>query len=441
MSNRYYYIETWGCQMNEHDSEAIAGILEEAGYSSAENVTKADLIILNTCSVREKADSKVMGRIGRLKKLKMDNPNLIIGICGCMMQQEGMKERILKTVPFVDLIFGTHNIHRLPELLNKLSHTKRVAEVWPEAEEIVEDLPFKYSSEVQAYVNITFGCDNFCSYCIVPYTRGRERSRKPENVLNEIQKLAQKGIKEVMLLGQNVNSYGKGLSPHIDFADLMRRVDKIEGIERIRFMTSHPKDFSDKIIQTVVNSKHICPHFHLPLQAGSNKILKAMHRGYTKEGYLELVQKIRHSIPDAAITTDIIVGFPGETNEDFQETLEVVKEAKFDAAFTFIYSPRPGTSAFKMNDPIPLEEKKANFEKLLALQNQISFASNQKLMGKNVKVLVEGKSKTNPKMLSGHTNTNKTVIFEGDIDLTGKIIDVKITSAHTWYLEGEIVKE
>jgi len=437
MSNRYYYIETWGCQMNEHDSEAIAGILEEAGYLPAENVTNADLIILNTCSVREKADSKVLGKLGRLKKLKMDNPDLIIGICGCMMQQEGMKERIFKTAPYVDLVFGTHNIHRLPELLKKLSFAERVAEVWPETVEIVEDLPFKYSSAVQAYVNITFGCDNFCSYCIVPYTRGRERSRKPESIINEIQKLAQKGIKEIMLLGQNVNSYGKGLSPHIDFADLLRRVDKIEGIERIRFMTSHPKDFSDKIIQTVANSKHICPHFHLPLQAGSNKILKAMHRGYTKEDYLELVQKIRHSIPNAAITTDIIVGFPGETNEDFQETLEVVKEAQFDAAFTFIYSPRPGTSAFKMNDPVPLENKKANFEKLLDLQNQISFTSNQKLIGKIVKVLVEGKSKTNPKMLSGHTDTNKTVIFEGDISLTGKIIDIKITSAHTWHLDGE----
>jgi len=435
-----YYIETWGCQMNDHDSEVIAGFLEKSGYVPAAVEPEADLIILNTCCVREKAENKVFGKLGELKKLKAQNPGLLIGVCGCMVQQPQMAQEISQKAPQVDLIFGTHNLHRLPELLAELETARDpLVEVWSRAGEVVEDLPVKRTSAVRGNVNITYGCNNFCAYCIVPYVRGRERSREPSEILKEVRDLAGRGITEVMLLGQNVNSYGKGLNPPADFAGLLQEVDRIPGIRRIRYMTSHPRDFSDKLLQTIKNSAHVCRHFHLPVQAGSDKILKAMRRGYTREQYLELVHKIRQEFPGAAVTTDLIVGFPGETSADFAETMSLVQEAQFDAAYTFIYSPRRGTPAAKMADPVPLEEKKANFQRLLELVNALSLKSNQRLVGTVEEILVEGVGKANPAMVVGHTGTNKTVVFPGDESLTGTYAKVRVEEAKTWSLKGVMV--
>ena len=433
-----YHIITYGCQMNEHDTEVLSGILEQIGYQWSDDLEVADVLLLNTCCVREKAENKVIGHLGDLKKLKQAKPDLIIGVCGCMGQQEGIAEKIRQKTPHVDLVFGTHNIHRLPELLSMAQEAdSTIIEVWDKEQEIIEALPVKRAGGVKSYVTITYGCNNFCSYCIVPYVRGRERSREPKAIFDEVTELARKGFKEVMLLGQNVNSYGKDLSMEVDFADLLRSLEPVEGVERIRYMTSHPRDFTDKLIETIAESQTVCEHFHLPIQSGSNQILKKMNRGYTREYYLDLVAKIKKAVPDATLTTDIIVGFPGETEEDFQATLDVVAKAEFDTAFTFLYSPRSGTPAAKWTQ-VPEEEKKERFQRLLDLQNKISLAKNRQLLGRSEEVLVEGTSKTNIERLTGRTRGNKVVVFDGDESLIGQLVNVKITEAQTWSLIGEL---
>ncbi|NLC76108.1 MAG: tRNA (N6-isopentenyl adenosine(37)-C2)-methylthiotransferase MiaB [Clostridia bacterium] len=433
-----YHIVTYGCQMNEHDTEVLSGILEQLGYQWTDRLDAADVLLLNTCCVREKAENKVIGHLGELKKLKQQNPDLVIGVCGCMAQQEGIAEKIRRQTPHVDLVFGTHNIHRLPELLALAREgNSTVIEIWEKEKGIVEAMPMKRAGGVKAYVTITYGCNNFCSYCIVPYVRGRERSRDPQAVYEEVKELAEKGFKEVMLLGQNVNSYGKDLANKVDFADLLRSLEDVQGLERIRYMTSHPRDFSDKLVETIKASRKVCEHFHLPIQSGSNAILKKMNRGYTREYYLELVQKIKEAVPKATLTTDIIVGFPGETEEDFQDTLDVVTKAEFDTAFTFLYSPRSGTPAAKW-EQVPEEAKKERFQRLLELQNRISIAKNRQLLGQVEEVLVEGPSKTNEARLTGRTRGNKVVVLEGDESIIGKTVPVKIIEAQTWSLVGEL---
>jgi len=438
-SNKKYIILTWGCQMNEHDSEKMSGILESLGYENTEIKEEADIIILNTCLVRENAELKVYGNLGELKALKKANPDLIIGICGCMMQKREIRDIIKEKYRFVDIIFGTHNIHKLPELIaNHNQHTKMIIDVWEDAEEIIEGLPAKRKYGFKAFVNIMYGCNNFCSYCIVPYTRGREKSREPQDILDEIKNLAKEGYKEVTLLGQNVNSYGKTLESKLTFADLLYLINEIDGIERIRFMTSHPKDLSNELIYAIRDCDKVCEHIHLPFQAGSNRILKLMNRKYTKEQYLELVDKIRSEIPDISLTTDIIVGFPGETDEDFIDTIDVVKKAKFDSAFTFLYSIREGTPAAKMADQVPEEIKHKRFKQLLDVLNPISHERNMRLVNTIQEVLVEEISKTDSTVLSGRTRTNKLVHFKGSANLIGKIVNVRIDNAKTWTLEGTL---
>ncbi|NPV52030.1 MAG: tRNA (N6-isopentenyl adenosine(37)-C2)-methylthiotransferase MiaB [Firmicutes bacterium] len=442
---RKYLLQTFGCQMNVHDSETIAGILEKEGYIPTEDPEEADLILFNTCCVRENPERKVYGRAGDLKRLKEKNPGLVIGICGCMVQQEGELEKIREQLPHVDLVFGTHNIHRLPELLHRVEAGLRQAyEVWDveraEKEDLVEGLPVKREGDLKAWVTIMYGCDNFCSYCIVPYVRGRERSRPLEDIIAEVTELGREGYKEVTLLGQNVNAYGKGLPERIDFADLLAALDGVPGIERIRYTTSHPRDFSLKLIQSIAASRKVCEHFHLPLQAGSDKILRRMNRGYTAQRYLDLVAEIRKHVPDSSITTDLIVGFPGEAEEDFQDTLDMVRKVEFDSAFTFIYSPRRGTAAANMPDQVSEDEKRDRIYRLIAVQNEISLRKNEALRGKTVEVLVEGESETSSALLQGRTRTNKLVLFPGDKDvLYGRLVSVKITEPQTWLLRGELV--
>ncbi|MGB4177035.1 MAG: tRNA (N6-isopentenyl adenosine(37)-C2)-methylthiotransferase MiaB, partial [Halanaerobiales bacterium] len=346
-----YFIITYGCQMNEHDSEKLAGMLEAIDYHKAEEVEEADIILINTCTIRENAELRVFGKVGELKRLKENNPDLIIGVGGCMMQSEKAVRHLYEKHPQVDLIFGTHNIHHVPDLIKRIEKERsRIVEVWDEEEGLIPDLPSVRESDFKAWVSIIQGCNNFCTYCVVPYVRGRERSRPFKDIINEVEKLVAEGVKEITLLGQNVNSYGKDFKENIDFADLLQELDKIPALYRLRYMTSHPRDFSFKLIQVIKDTKAVCEHFHLPIQSGSNRILKKMNRGYSREKYLELVNKIRQEVPEAAITTDIIVGFPGETEEDFQETIDLVKEVRFDSAFTFIYSPRTGTPASKMEE-------------------------------------------------------------------------------------------
>jgi len=426
--------------MNEHDSEVLAGMLEDLGFTPSNTVEDAGLILLNTCCVREKAESKAFGRLGELALLKRRHPDLILGVCGCMVQQPAMAENLMKRIPALDLVFGTHNVHRLPDLLTQVRNGVRVQEVWDEEGDPVEGLPVKRSG-VKAYVTITYGCNNFCTYCIVPYVRGRERSRQPDDVVDEVQNLVADGCREVTLLGQNVNSYGSDLSGRVTFAQLLQRLDTIEGLFRIRYMTSHPRDFTEELIDVIAGSRRICEHFHLPVQAGSNRILQAMHRGYTRGQYLELVREIRDRLPFASITTDIIVGFPGEKEEDFLDTLDLVKLVKFDSAFTFLYSPRTGTPAEKMPDQVPMEEKKRRFQQLLEVQNTISLQLNQDLVGKVVELMVEGQSKTDPVKLAGRTRTNKLVSFDpGQRQYEpGQLVGVRITEAKTWSLYGEVV--
>ncbi len=435
-----YYIETWGCQMNEEDSEKLSGMLKNIGYVKAETKENADVIIFNTCAVRENAELKVYGNIGALKKLKEAKPDLIIAICGCMMQQKGMADNIIKKYPFVDIIFGTHNSYKFPEYLNRAKQEgKSVIEVVDKEEGIVEGIPVDRKSDIKAFVTITYGCNNFCTYCIVPYVRGRERSRQPEEIIKEIKSLVAVGYKEVTLLGQNVNSYGKDLDKDINFAKLLRMVNDIEGLERIRFMSSHPKDLSMEVIYAIRDCEKVCNQIHLPVQSGSTNILRKMNRSYTREQYLELVRNIKREIPNVALTTDIIVGFPGETEEDFLDTLNLVKEVEYDSAFTFIYSRRKYTPADKMEDQIDDAIKHDRFNRLVQVVNEISAKKNMEYQDKVVKVLVEGKSKNDETKLSGRTETGKLVNFTGNEDSIGKIIEVKITQALTFSLNGEAI--
>ncbi len=436
-----YMIVTYGCQMNEHDSEKMSWLLENMGYEPTENKEDADIIIYNTCIVRENAELKVYGQLGALKELKVKKPDLIIAVCGCMMQTEIARNTVLDKYKHVDLIFGTSNIHKLPQLIDRHLQTgETIVDVDEDSREIVENISANRKYSFKAFVNIMYGCNNFCTYCIVPYTRGRERSREPKNIIREIEMLAKDGCKEVTLLGQNVNSYGKTLDYDFSFADLLREVNKIEGIERIRFMTSHPKDLSDDLIQAMAELDKVCEHIHLPVQAGSNEILKAMNRKYTREYYLELVEKIRKAIPDISITTDIIVGFPGETDEDFEETLDLVKKVRYDSAFTFLYSKREGTIAAKKENQVPEEIKHERFQKLLDTLYPIFYEQNAKYENRVVEVLVEEVSKNNKEVLSGRTRTGKLVHFKGDKSLIGKFVNVKITNPKTFTLEGFIIQ-
>lgn len=437
-----YYILTYGCQMNERDTETMAGLVERSGYKEASSPEDADLVILNTCSVRHSAENKVYGKLGELKRIKNARPGFMVAFGGCMAQLEEVRNKLQHT-GVVDIIFGTHNLHELPYLLEKAEAglERPVIDVWAEAGEVVEGLPALRRDGVTAFVNIMYGCNNFCAYCIVPYTRGRERSRRPDDILDEIKTLVNRGVKEVTLLGQNVNSYGRGLQPAVDFADLLGMVNEVEGLSRIRFTTSHPRDMSDKLIQTITACSRVCEHVHAPLQAGSNRILWAMNRGYTREDYLSLVERMRDAIPGVAITSDLIVGFPGETDEDFQDTLEMVEKVRFDAAFTFMYSPRSGTKAADMEDQLPLETKKERLLRLNEVQYGIALEANRRLEGRRLEVLVEGQSKTNQEKLTGRTRTNRIVVFEGGKDLIGKTVEVTIHQARTFTLFGELVRE
>jgi tRNA-2-methylthio-N6-dimethylallyladenosine synthase len=437
-----FHISTFGCQMNERDSEVLAGMLLDMGYQPADNMNDADIILLNTCCVRETAENKVWGRIGDLKVLKAKKPELILGICGCMTQQTEIGEIISKRAPHIDIVFGTHNIHELPELINQVSKPhKTIIDVWDSEGNIVENLPSKRVEGVKAYVAIMYGCNNFCTYCIVPYVRGRERSRIIKDVVNEIKDIVEQGYKEVMLLGQNVNSYGKDLEPQVDFADLLQEIEDIKELERIRYMTSHPRDFTDHLIDVIASSKKVCEQFHLPVQAGSNRILKLMNRGYTKEDYLTLVNKIKAQIPSASITTDLIVGFPGESGEDFDDTIDLIQKVKFDAAFTFVYNKRSGTPAAEMADQISERVKSERIQKLIKQLSQISKEINKAEMGKIHEVLIEGFNRANPAMLEARTRTNKIVLIPGNTDMIGKIVHVKIIDIGTWHLDGEIINQ
>lgn len=436
-----YLIKTYGCQMNEHDSEKLAGMLSNMNYIECDNKEEADLIIFNTCCVRENAELKVYGNLGQLKALKKEKPDMIIAVCGCMMQQAHVVEHIKKKHPFVDLVFGTHNLHNFPVLLSNCKQADNMlVEVWDEEGQIVEGLPSIRKYGLKAFVNIMYGCNNFCTYCIVPYTRGRERSRQPEDIINEVEHLVQNGTKEITLLGQNVNSYGKTLEEKFDFADLLYKVNEIEGLERIRFMTSHPKDVSKKLITAIKECDKICEHIHLPVQAGSNNVLKKMNRKYSKEKYLELVEEVKKQIPYISITTDIIVGFPGETEEDFEHTLDLVKKVKYDNSFTFIYSIRKGTPAAKMEEQVPDEVKHERFNKLLKLMHKSVKESNLEYKDRIVEVLVEGPSKNDENILMGRTRTNKVVNFDGPKDLIGKLCNIKITKPKNFSLYGELVE-
>lgn len=435
-----YFIITYGCQMNVHDSEKLAGMLEEMEYHQTGEIEDADIILFNTCTIRENADLKVYGKIGSLKQLKEEKPELIIGVGGCMMQSEEAVQQLYEKYPQVDLIFGTHNIHHVPELIERIqTERSRIVEVWNEEEGLIPDLPSAREDDFKAWVSIIQGCNNFCTYCIVPYVRGRERSRPLMDIKSEVERLVKHGIKEITLLGQNVNSYGKDLNENLDFADLLLELDKIDGLFRIRYMTSHPRDFSRKLIDVVKNSDSVCENFHLPIQSGSTSILKKMNRGYDKKKYIELVNDIRNELSDASITTDIIVGFPGETEIEFRETLDLVEELRFDSAFTFIYSQRSGTPAAKMGEQIPEEIKKERLNRLMKLQNKISLENNQKEIAKTLEVLIEGESKTNSEMYMGRDRKNKLVIVPKEEGLVGKIVNVKINKVQSFTLFGEVV--
>jgi len=435
-----YTIVTYGCQMNEHDSEKISWILENLGYEWTENKEDSDFIVYNTCLVRENAELKVYGQLGALKDLKRKNPDLILAVCGCMMQREEARRVILDKYRHVDIIFGTNNIHKLPLLIDRHKQTNEiVVDIVEDTRDIDDNIEANRKYGFKAFVNIMYGCNNFCTYCIVPYTRGRERSREPESIIKEIEKLAEEGYKEIMLLGQNVNSYGKTLNIEYTFADLLRDINKIQGIKRIRFMTSHPKDLSDELIYAMASLDKVCEQLHLPVQSGSNRILKAMNRKYTREDYLLLIEKIKKAIPDISISTDIIVGFPGETEEDFLDTLDLVKKARFDSAFTFLYSIREGTKAAQMENQVPDDIKHERFQRLLDTIYPIFYEENLKYLNKTVEVLVEEVSKNNDEVLSGRTRTGKLVHFKGSKDLIGKFVNVKITTPKTFTLEGHLI--
>ncbi|MDN7241215.1 tRNA (N6-isopentenyl adenosine(37)-C2)-methylthiotransferase MiaB [Planococcus sp. N028] len=438
---RKFYIRTYGCQMNEHDTEVIAGILMQLGYELTSAVDDANVILLNTCAIRENAENKVFGELGHLKPLKLENPDVLIGVCGCMSQEESVVNKILKTYDQVDMIFGTHNIHRLPEILNEAYMSKEmVIDVWSKEGDVIENLPKVRKGKIKAWVNIMYGCDKFCTYCIVPYTRGKERSRRPADIIQEVRHLAAQGYKEVTLLGQNVNAYGKDFTDMTyglgELMDELRMID----IPRIRFTTSHPRDFDDHLIEVLAKGGNLVDHIHLPVQSGSTSMLKIMARKYSREHYVELVRKIREAIPTVSLTTDIIVGFPNETEEQFEETLSLFKEIGYEMAFTYIYSPREGTPAAKMEDNVPMEVKKDRLQRLNAVVNEYAAAAMKAYEGQIVEVLVEGESKKNPDVLSGYTAKNKLVNFVGPKAIVGKLVKVKIITTKTWSLNGELIE-
>lgn len=448
--NLKYTILTMGCQLNENDSEKLCGMLEKMGYTKTEKQNDADLALFNTCCVRENAEDKLFGKLGELKRLK-EQKGIIIAIGGCMMQEKHITDKIKESYPFVDILFGTHTLHKFPEDLYKVIEEKRKLEDILDIDgKIYEGLPIKRDSKIKASVTIMNGCNNFCSYCIVPYVRGRERSRQPRDIIEEVKKIAKEGYKEITLLGQNVNSYLRvereknipfeeyqGVN---SFATLLRAINKIDGIERIRFISPHPKDFTDDVIEAIADCEKVCKLVHLPLQSGNTKVLKEMNRKYTKEQYLNLVEKMKNKIPNLTLSTDIIVGFPGETDEEFKDTLEVVEKVRFEQVYMFIYSRRVGTPGDKMQNQIPEDIKHKRFDKLKALVESQIEENNKKYIGTTQKILVEGESKNNSNMLSGRTESNKVVIFEGSKELIDKIINIKIISQHMWYLKGEILK-
>ena len=427
-------VQTYGCQQNENDSRRICGMLREMGFCFTEDLHQADLILFNTCAVRENAELKVFGKVGALKHYKKRKPSLKIALCGCMTQQSQVAQTLRRKYPHVDLVFGTHALYRFPELLYRVYGEERVFDTENSDGAIAEELPILRDSKIKAGVSVMYGCNNFCSYCIVPYVRGRERSRSREDVLAEVRAVAEQGITEVMLLGQNVNSYAGGC----DFADLLRETAQVPGLRRIRFMTSHPKDISEKLVAVMAEYPNICNQLHLPFQSGSDRILKRMNRHYDRAHYLELIQMVRRYLPEAALSSDVIVGFPGETEEDFQETLSLVEQVRFDSLFTFLYSKRQGTPAAEYSDSTTEEEKTDRFQRLLGLQNQISREINETFTGKVAEVLVEGPSKHEPGTLAGRTEGNKLVHFTGSEELTGQYVPVEITEAQTWSLTGRI---
>ena len=463
MNSRSYKIITFGCQMNEHDSEVISGMLTQRGYTEAagEEMRNTDIVIINTCSIRENADKRFFGTLGQLKKIKLANPNFTVCVCGCMMQQEHITKKLRQSYPWVDVIFGTHNIHEFPDMLEEMFQRRSTGEEWTvnqirssrefrvdrvyrDSDRIVEGLPAKRLFGHKSFVNIMYGCNNFCTYCIVPYTRGREKSRRPEDIIAEVKALAADGVKEVTLLGQNVNSY-RGVSADSgnewDFADLIYALNEVEGLERIRFMTSHPKDLSDKLIAAFAECDKLCNYIHLPVQAGSSSVLRRMNRKYTREQYLELVRKLREAVPGIAISTDIIVGFPGETEEDFCETLSLAEEIQYDSAFTFLYSPRRGTPAADYENQIPEDVKHERFNRLVDVMNRGSKARNAAFVGRVCRVLVDGPDKKSSGILNGRTEEFKLVDFEGPEELIGSMVDVEITASNTFSLQGRIVSE
>lgn len=436
--SRTFHITTFGCQMNEHDSEVIDGLLTERGFSSVKERKDASIVIINTCSVRDNADKRFFGTLGQLKKRKESDPSFIVCVCGCMMQQQRVVDTIKAKYPWVDVIFGTNSIHHIPELIEKVAIEKeKVVDIIENTEEVVEGLPAKRLFDHKALVNIMFGCNNFCTYCIVPYTRGREKSRAPEAIVAEVKGLVADGVKEIMLLGQNVNSYdGNGTS----FAELLKMLNDVDGLERIRFMTSNPKDLSDELIEAFAVCDKLCRNLHLPIQSGSNRVLKRMNRKYTREDYLKLIEKLRKTVPDITLSTDIIVGFPGETNEDFEETLSIVKEVEYDSAFTFIYSIRKGTPAENFEDQIEESEKHRRFDLLVNAVNEISEKKNKAYQDRVEKVLVDSVSKNDKSTLTGRTDGFKLVNFAGKKELIGSLVDVKITDAKTFSLFGEVIE-
>ena len=434
-----YYIDTMGCQMNENDSLKYAGILESMGFEKGEE-NNSNVYLFNTCCVRENAENTLFGRLGMLKQRKLKNEEVYIAIVGCMTQQKHILEKIKKSYRFVDIVLGTSCMSIFPEkLYNTIINGKDKIEYIDVSNTLEEDVPIKYEDKYKASVSIIYGCNNFCTYCIVPYVRGRERSRRPEDIISDIKKLAKDGYKEIMLLGQNVNSYGNDFEEKYTFPMLLKEIEKIDGIEIIRFVSHHPKDFKDDLIEVIKSSKKIARQIHLPLQSGNSNILKKMNRKYTKEQFLELALKLKQ-IPDVSLSTDIIVGFPNETEEEFQDTLDVVKKVEFDQIYMFIYSKRNGTVAAKMEDKVTYEEKVDRLERLKKLYEEILPKLNEKMVGKEYKLLVEGKSKTNDELYTGRTSQNKVVIFEADDSFIGKVVNVKIESQHLWYLKGEIVK-
>ena len=435
-----FCVTTFGCQMNARDSEKLVGILEQVGYVEEPEEEKADFVIYNTCTVRENANQRVYGRLGQLKHIKKSNPYMMIGLCGCMMQEPQVVEKLKKSYRFVDIIFGTHNIYKFAELIaTRFESERMVIDIWKDTDKIVEDLPSERKFSFKSGVNIMFGCNNFCSYCIVPYVRGLERSRNPKDIIREIERLVADGVVEVMLLGQNVNSYGKNLEEPITFAQLLQEIEKIEGLERIRFMTSHPKDLSDELIEVMKNSKKICKHLHLPVQSGSTRILEKMNRRYTKEKYLELVEKIKTAVPDISLTTDIIVGFPGETEEDFLETMDVVQKVRYDSAFTFIYSKRTGTPAATMENQVPEDVIKDRFDRLLKEVQEISAEVCSVHEGTIQKALVESVNDHDHTLVTGRLSNNILVHFPGDESLIGQIVDVSLDECKGFYYIGKRV--